>query len=64
MILLSMIRPKTIASLVRAVRAVGAGLKLNFHSAAATHAAPALPESDPVSKVAEDPVPYRFTRKR
>jgi plasmid maintenance system antidote protein VapI len=53
----------TIATLVRAGRAVGAELKLHFQSAAANHAATAHPESGMVSKVAEDTVPYRVTRK-
>ena len=53
----------TIATLVRAGRAVGAELKLTFQTAAAHAGATQNPASTPVSKVAEDPTPYRVTRK-
>ncbi len=53
----------TIATLVRAGRAVGAELNLSFHPTAASRQATANPASSPASKVAEDPAPYRATRK-
>ena len=53
----------TIATLVRAGRAVGAELKLTFQNAPVRAETTANPASSPVSKVAEDPTPYRVTRK-
>jgi plasmid maintenance system antidote protein VapI len=53
----------TIATLVRAGRAVGAELKLSFQNTAAAGKAPANHAPGPVSKVAEEPTPYRATRK-
>jgi plasmid maintenance system antidote protein VapI len=53
----------TIATLVRAGRAVGAELKLTFQSANASAGTPENPATSSVSNVAEEPVHYRATRK-
>ncbi|QTN34192.1 helix-turn-helix domain-containing protein [Akkermansiaceae bacterium] len=53
----------TIATLVRAGRAVGGELKIRFQPAAKSKAAKPKAAAASTSKVAEDPTPYRAKRK-
>ena len=53
----------TIATLVRAGRAVGGELKIRFQPAAKNKAAKTKASEESISKVAEDPTPYRAKRK-